>query len=105
GNLQGVPRAYGVFTPAAPAHHQLLLAIDPLDPIPVDGVALTPKQRVQVSIAEPPPLLDQAFTGHRRRPWPLAARAPWRRSAGVEGFAALDVRGVVYREPCLLPAP
>src|SRR5690606_28008803 len=45
----------------APAHHQLLLAVDPLDPLLVDRMALAPEHHVQTSIAEPPTLLGQGL--------------------------------------------
>ena len=61
-------RADRPLAPAPPAHRQPLLAVDPLDPLPVDGMALAPEQHVQPPVAEAPPLLGQGLQ-------PLAQRA------------------------------
>ncbi len=66
--LHRPPCTHGPLAPAAPAHRQPLLAINPLDPLLVHQPALAPQQHVQAPIAEPPPLL-------RQRPQPLAQLA------------------------------
>nr|P17986.1 RecName: Full=Insertion element ISR1 uncharacterized 30.8 kDa protein A [Rhizobium sp.]CAA29833.1 unnamed protein product [Rhizobium sp.] len=57
----------------APAHRQLLVAIDPLDPFPVDRMALAPQQHVQATIAEPSTFLARAFSRSRRARRPGAS--------------------------------
>lgn len=49
--VQWSPRAHRSLPTAAPAHRQSLLAIDPLNPLPVDRMALAPQQDVQAAIA------------------------------------------------------
>jgi len=59
--VQRSPRAHRSLPAAAPAHRQLLVAIDPLDPFPVDRMALAPQQHVQATIAEPSTFLGQGL--------------------------------------------
>jgi hypothetical protein len=43
----------------ASAHRQPFLTIDPLNPLPVDRMALAPQQDVQAAVAEPATLLGE----------------------------------------------
>ena len=61
-------RAHGPLAAAAAAHGQLLLAIDPLDPLAVYGVAFSPQQDVQPSVAEASPFLRQRRETLPQRP-------------------------------------
>jgi hypothetical protein len=55
------PGSHRPLAAAAPAHGQPLLAVEALDPLLVDGMAFTPQQHVQATVAEPPSLLGQGF--------------------------------------------
>ena len=55
------PRSQGPLAPAALANHQPLLAIQTLNALLVDRMALAPQKHVQPPIAKPPALLGQRF--------------------------------------------
>src|SRR6267154_3210774 len=61
GCLYRPPRSHGPLAPAALANHQPLLAIQTLNALFVDRMALAPQQHMQPPIAEPPPLLGQGL--------------------------------------------
>ncbi len=57
--LDRTPRSHRPLAAAAAAHRQLLLAIEPLNALAVDGVALPLQQDVQSPIAEAATLVRQ----------------------------------------------
>src|SRR6267154_5134326 len=79
GCLYRPPRSHGPLAPAALANHQPLLAIQTLNALFVDRMALAPQQHMQPPIAEPPPLLGQGLQPLAKfaviRPPGLAAHA------------------------------
>lgn len=58
-NQDGGPRSQGFASASALAHHQSLLAIEPVDAIDPRWLALTPQQDEQPPITEPPALVGQ----------------------------------------------
>ncbi len=59
------PRSQRPFTAAAPAHHQLLLAVQPIELLAIHRMSFTGQQPTETPVAEAPPLgrqLAQALT-------------------------------------------
>ena len=66
--VQRSPRAHRSLPAAAPAHRQPFLAIDPLNPLLVDRMALAPQQDVQAAVAERRRSWARALSRSRRAP-------------------------------------